>query len=186
MLNLSTSLLATILLLNAPFGICKELDYPVISVEDGDTIVVEIDGQPERLQLMGIDAPESVGNPKLQRDRQRTGLTSATLIDLGQEATRHLETMVSPGQRVTLEGGLQPHDKYGRIPTILYSPAGRPLSEAMVEDGFAVVLNRYPLPTELKQQLTEHEKSAATQERGLWNSHPKTMQAWSERTKQAP
>ena len=38
--------------------------YPVISIADGDTITVDVDGVDERIRLIGIDAPELKNPPE--------------------------------------------------------------------------------------------------------------------------
>ena len=55
--------------------------YPVKAVEDGDTLVVVAENQDVRIQLLGIDAPEDVPNPKLQKDLERTKLAEEVLIE---------------------------------------------------------------------------------------------------------
>ncbi len=158
-----------------------EHGYRVLSIEDGDTLLVEMDGRAQRLQLLGIDAPEDVANPKLHRDQQRTGLDADTLLALGRAATRHLESLIAPGQMVKLQGDLRKRDKYGRIPAIAYDQNGRALNDAMVADGYAVVLGRYPLDAETRDSLRRHEKRAIAEGRGLWGTYPAATIAWSGR-----
>ena len=55
-------------------------------VKDADTLRVEVDGESYRIQLPGIDAPESVPNPKLLRDVERTGRDAETLLAMGRRA----------------------------------------------------------------------------------------------------
>ena len=43
-----------------------------VGIEDADTLLVDVAGTAYRIQLPDIDAPESVPNPKLQRDVERT------------------------------------------------------------------------------------------------------------------
>jgi micrococcal nuclease len=155
--------------------------FRVLNIEDGDTLSVEMDGKAQRIQLLGIDAPEDLANPKLQRDRQRTGLDTDSLIAIGQAATRHLKSLVAPGQTVKLEGDLRKRDKYGRIPAIAYDQKGRALNVAMVEDGYAVILDRYPLDADFGDRLRYHEKNAIAEERGLWGTHRAAAVAWSGR-----
>ena len=162
-------------------ALSAEQAYRVLSVEDGDTLLVEMDGRAQRLQLLGIDAPEDVANPKLHRDQQRTGLAADTLLAIGRAATRHLESLTPPGQKVFLEGELEKRDKYGRVPVIASGPDGRVLNEAMVEDGYAVVLDSYPLEDEFLDRLRRHEKTAVDGERGLWGAHRAAALAWSGR-----
>ena len=153
--------------------------YPLQKVEDGDTLVVDIDGQSTRLQLLGIDAPEDVVNPKLTIDLEHTGLSEETLLKLGRQASNHLRELVKPGQMIVLRGNLKQKDKYGRIPVIAFSPDGHSLNAAMIADGYAMVLGRYPLDKTLKQQYQTLEAAARAEKRGLWGTNPGTMQAWS-------
>ncbi|MEA3276993.1 MAG: hypothetical protein U9Q81_17250 [Pseudomonadota bacterium] len=66
-----------------------------IDIEDGDTLIAEVDGVNERLQLAHIDAPEDADNAKLARDLQRTGLDRWVLLELGQTATGHLRELTN-------------------------------------------------------------------------------------------
>ena len=165
-------------------ALSAEHGYRVLSIEDGDTLLVEMDGRAQRLQLLGIDAPEDVVNPKLHRDQQRTGLDADTLLALGQAATRYLESLVPQGQTLMLEGDLGKRDKYGRVPVIASNPDGRVLNEAMVKDGYAVVLDRYPPDDQFRGRLRRHEEAAVAQGRGLWGTHRAAALAWSGRSVQ--
>lgn len=179
-MNIQTALLLTTL---SPF-ICAmatagESSFRVQSIEDGDTLVVEISGKAERIQLLGIDAPEDTENPKLERDLQRTGLEKQTLLAIGEEATQHLATLVAPDQLVKLAGELNKRDRYGRISVIVYSADGRSLNEAMVKQGYAILLGRFPLEAGFKDRLKESGKEAITNKQGLWKTHPAVVNAWS-------
>ena len=153
--------------------------YTLTGVEDGDTILVTIDGKPRRLQLQGIDAPEDVENPKLQRDRERTGLGSEALLELGREATRHLKGLIAEDDPVRLEGNLNRRDRYGRTPVTAYGRNGLSLNEQMVADGYARLLTRYPLDPAFRERLTAEQERARTRRRGLWGEYPEAMQGWS-------
>ena len=148
-------------------------------IEDGDTVVARIDGNPERLQLLGIDAPEDTDNAKFQRDLQVTGLQPEVLLQLGEQATQHVRTLLVPGQGVRISGELQRRDRYGRIPVMLYAAGERSVNEAMVGDGYALILRRYPLDAQLNIRLEALEAEAITGHRGLWGSYRESAAAWS-------
>lgn len=173
-----TALLCS-LALTAGHAQAQQQAFVVQGVEDGDTLIVEISGEKARLQLTGIDAPEDVMNPKLQKDMERTGLDAGTLLQLGQAATAHLASLVPVGARVTVEGQLEKRDRYGRIPAIVHSASGASVNETMVATGYAVVLGRYPMEPGLKARLLDMQKNAVEQKRGLWGSHPQTTHSWS-------
>ena len=141
--------------------------YPVKSVEDGDTLIIISGSEEIRDQLAGIDAPEDVPNPKHQRDKERTGLDQE-LLQLGQQATSHLAQLVAKGQ-VRLEGGLQKKDRYGRVPMMAFTMDGRSINEAMIGDGYAVVLGSYPMADELQKQWLQLEQTAVADGKGIWH-----------------
>lgn len=155
--------------------------YPLQKVEDGDTLVIDLDGQPVRLQLLGIDAPEDVANPKLERDIKRTGLDQEALLHLGHEASNHLRSLIHTGDRVQIEGDLGKRDKYGRVPVVAFASDGRSLNATMIADGYAIVLGRYPLDVHRRQQYQQLETQAIKEQRGLWGSAHQAMRAWSGR-----
>jgi len=177
MLRIKTVFICILFSLVAPAHADNDT-YTLTGVEDGDTILVEIDGKPRRLQLQGIDAPEDVDNPKLQRDRERTGLSDEALLILGQEATRHLHGLIAPKDPVRLEGNLKKRDRYGRTPVTAYGRNGLSLNEQMVADGYALIMMRYPLDPAFKERLVAEQERARTHRRGLWGTHSEAMQAW--------
>ena len=178
-MNIRTALLlTTIVPFISAMATAAESSFKVQSIEDGDTLVIEIAGKAERIQLLGIDAPEDVENPKLERDLQRTGLDKETLLTIGREATQHLATLIAPGQLVKLTGELNKRDRYGRISVIVYGPDEHSLNEAMVKEGYAVILGRFPLEAGFKSRLKESGKQAIANKQGLWKTHPATVNAW--------
>lgn len=152
--------------------------YPLVAVEDGDTITVQVGQEVKRLQLSAIDAPEDTMNPKLSRDLERTGLPAETLLNLGRAASDHLKSLVSPNDPVGIIGDLTASDRYGRIPVEAHVD-GRSLNAAMVADGYAVVLDRAPLEEIDRQKLKKLQQTAQDEERGLWGEHRNATFSWS-------
>lgn len=170
-------LVTTLLLTSAAWS--GQHTATVKSVKDGDTLIVEIKGEQVQIQLLGIDAPEDVPNPKLQKDTQRTKLSTEKLIAIGKLATEHLAELATPGKEVTVEAILSKKDTYGRIPAVVTNVALRNVNAAMVQDGYAVVLGRYPFDAYLKETLQKLQTEAITAKRGLWKSQPEIAKAWS-------
>ena len=181
-MNTRNSILASI---TAPLcllaAVANADPYTVHQIEDGDTLVILMDNKPERVQLLGIDAPEDTLNPKLTRDMQRTGLDEQTLLNLGNAATDHLKSLIVPDQQVALTGDLKKRDKYGRISLIISHAGDRSLNEAMVADGYAIVLQRQPLEASFKALLTQHEAEAIAERSGLWKKYYTDFMNWSGR-----
>ncbi len=153
--------------------------HRLIEVEDGDTLVVEVKGETRRLQLLGIDAPENVKNPKFERDLTRTGLNPSALLGLGQASAAHLRNLLPVGTSITLEGNLNSRDKYGRTPIVARVGKGQSINAAMIGGGYAITLVRYPLENDFKQKLLTLEIKAQSAQRGLWGDQSEAMRAWS-------
>ena len=168
-----------------PQANAAEASFVVQSIEDGDTLLVELDGQAQRIQLLGIDAPENVDNPKLKHDIEKSGLDKAVLLALGQAAAEHLSTLVAPGDRVALSGDLENKDRYGRILAQVSNRHGQILGEAMVQAGYAIALprNQFPEQQDYLRRLDRLERFARKANNGLWGSHSEQVRAWYDRTR---
>ncbi len=156
-------------LLAMPLAWAGGVQVPLVEVEDGDTLLVMLNGAPTRIQLAGIDAPEDKPNPKFNLDLRRTGLPAEKLLALGRAATLYLRKLAPPGSTLTLDGDLHKKDRYGRIVLTVRTADGRSLNERMVADGYARALG----PAYLALQ-----KEAQQNHRGLWGSHPDATRAW--------
>ena len=143
-----------------------------IEVEDGDTLMVSFPDGVNRIQLTGIDAPESSENPKFTVDLKRTGLTYETLMSLGVIATEHLRKLVRDGQVYSLHYDPHKLDKYGRMPGELFTQEGISINQSMVADGYAIAIAPSQERLSPLQQQSEKEK------RGLWGLLPKPTRDW--------
>ena len=157
--------------------------YTVLEVEDGDTLLLEIEGEPVRAQLLGIDAPEDGDNPKFRLDLKNTEMGAEQLKKLGKAATMHLKSLVAVGESVTIQGAMRVKDRYGRIPVIVDNRAGRTLSEAMVQDGYAIALPATEQDYAYGKRLDRLEQLSRKSNNGLWGSHPDTFRNWYDRTR---
>lgn len=94
----------------------------LVRVVDGDTLVVELDGQEERVRLLNIDTPETVhpGRP---------------VECMGPEATERMNELVSPGDQLILEFDQERTDRYDRLLAGVYADEVL-LNEQMARDGF--------------------------------------------------
>ena len=87
----------------------------VIRVVDGDTLKVRYWGKEESIRLIGIDTPESRVNKKTKRDAKRSGQDVETIIALGKRATEYVESLVKPGDGITIKLDVQELDRYGTL-----------------------------------------------------------------------
>lgn len=142
-------LLAALVLAAAAGGV--EFRGRVIGVNDGDTITVLHDRQPEKIRLHGIDAPEK-GQPFSERAKQfASGLAF--------------------GRAVTIR--VVDHDKYGRTVADVVLADGRSLNRELVRAGYAWWYRRYSND----RTLAELEAHARATRSGLW-ADPHAVPPW--------
>lgn len=121
-------------------------DVSVVSVIDGDTLDVSLDGVVETVRLIGINAPER----------------GECFAD---EATAALERLVAAGP-VRLGADTSDRDGYGRL--LRYVFVGEEhVNAALVEGGFAIA-RRYPPDTARADELEAAEERARADEVGMW------------------
>ena len=157
--------------------------YSLIEVEDGDTLIVEIEGRAERVQLLGIDAPENTENAKFTLDLQKTGFDPATLLGLGNAAAQYLQSLAPAGEALELQADLQQKDRYGRIPARVFISSGRDLAEEMILGGYAVALPVESMEPAYAERFDRLERFARKKGNGLWGSDAQTMNDWYVRTR---
>ena len=162
---------------------CSQLlpSYVLESIEDGDTIIVTLDGNSQRIQLLGIDAPENTENAKFNLDVKVKGLGKEELLILGNKSTDYLKSQIKKGHHIILIGDLKKKDKYGRIPAIVLTKKGKSLNLNMVKEGYAVLLKRFPLEEGFKASLEKAEQQAIADKKGLWKSDNELTTKWSGR-----
>ncbi|MFM7534273.1 MAG: thermonuclease family protein [Acidimicrobiales bacterium] len=131
----------------------------VVSVVDGDTIVVKIDGKRTTVRLIGIDTPETVA-------------PNRPVGCFGPEASKRTAALLPAGTAVRLERDVEARDVYGRLLAYVYRRAdGLFVNEDLVAGGFADVL-RIPPNTAHAERLTRARSDARRERRGLWGACP--------------
>ena len=116
--------------------------YKVIAIKDGDTIELLKDGQPLRVRLLGVDAPEK-NHDFGTRSRQFTSdLSFNKYVNLVVDGT----------------------DRYGRTVGTIILPDGRTLNQELVRNGFAWHYKAYSKD----EELARLEEEARAQKKGLW------------------
>ena len=122
---------------------------------DGDTIDLIIDGQEERVRLIGIDTPETVS-----RD--------TPVQCFGAEASAALEGLLPVGTVVRIERDDEPRDRFGRLLLYVYrEDDGLFVNRWMVENGFASAVSYRPNTT-FEAEFATLESGARDAQRGLW------------------
>jgi len=145
----------------------RTLPADVLSITDGDTIVIRLHGHKEKVRLIGIDAPECRPNPKAKKDSLRTGTDLRTINEMGQRSTRYVKSILKPLEPVTIELDVQHRDKYGRLLAYIWLQDGRLLNEEIVRAGYAGLMT-YPPNVRYQKRLQDAYRDAWEAGRGLW------------------
>lgn len=129
--------------------------YEVVRIVDGDTIDVSINGQIERLRLIGINTPETVDPRK-------------PVECFGHKASNKAKELLA-GKRVWLESdpAQGERDKYSRLLRYVFLEDGTNFNLAMIRDGYAYEYTYdeyYKYQTEFKTA----QKYAEANKAGLW------------------
>jgi micrococcal nuclease len=128
--------------------------YKVISVEDGDTIVVDMAGKPERVRFIGVDTPE-VKDPRKPVQCFGRAASSFTKQTVGPNSVR-LEADPENSNR----------DRYNRLLRYVYLPDNTLLNAKLIEEGYGFAYVGFPFTK--KAEFKALETQARKQNRGLW------------------
>jgi len=129
----------------------------VVRPVDGDTLIVDVDGQEERLRLIGIDTPESVAEDR-------------PVECYGPESKDRTADLLPSGTEVRLERDVEARDKYDRLLAYVTRAEDDVLVNLLlVEEGMAEAQS-YPPNTARQAQLEAAEQEARAAGRGLWGA----------------
>lgn len=134
----------------------NELDFPeyeVVRVVDGDTIVVNYNGNEEKVRLIGVDTPESV-HPNESKNTE-DGIKTSNYTK------ERLE-----GKIVKIELDVQERDKYGRILAYVYID-DKMYNKELLEIGYAKVAT-YPPNVKYVEDFAKIQAEAKENKMGLW------------------
>ncbi len=129
--------------------------FNVVSITDGDTLKVHIDGKTETVRIVGINTPETV-DPRKKPEC------------FGREASDKLKSLLT-GQKVELEidKTQSNRDKYGRLLRFVKLD-GKDVGLQMIQEGYAYESLFSSVPHKYYAQYVEAQKSAQSNKVGLW------------------
>ncbi|MEM6997350.1 MAG: thermonuclease family protein [Patescibacteria group bacterium] len=107
--------------------------YPVLSVYDGDTIGVKMDGREQKVRLIGVDTPETGGN-------------DTNIECYGFEATDYVRDLLD-GERVVLKADplSTNRDRYERLLRFVERKSdGLDVNLELVKNGYSPFYNNFP------------------------------------------
>lgn len=127
----------------------------VSRVIDGDTIVVDIGGVPEKVRLIGVDTPETVDPRKPVQcfGKEASAFTKSLLLNTSVK----LESDASQGER----------DKYGRVLRYVFLEDGTLVNKKIISEGYGHEYT-YRLPYQYQKEFKTAERSARESGKGLW------------------
>jgi micrococcal nuclease len=129
--------------------------YSVTHVVDGDTVDVDINGETERIRLIGLDTPETVDPRKPVQCFGKEASDKAKDILTGQKVK--IETDPTQGTR----------DKYGRLLAYVFLPDGTLFNKTMIEKGYGHEYT-YHLPYKYQIEFKAAQMGARDRKVGLW------------------
>jgi micrococcal nuclease len=126
-------------------------------VVDGDTLIVKIDGQRERVRLIGIDTPESV-KPR------------SPVECFGKEAAQHMAALLPEGTAVRLERDVEARDRFERLLAYVYRQRdGLFVNLELVRAGYAQPAT-FPPNVAHADKFVVAAREAREEGRGLWSA----------------
>ena len=126
----------------------------IVSVIDGDTIVLEVQNQTETVRLLGVDTPETVHPSK-------------PIECFGPEASAFTKATLVKGSSVKLLRDVEPRDRFQRLLVYLFLADGTLFNQLLIDRGFARTLSIEPNTT-FASQFATHESNARNRRVGLW------------------
>ncbi len=127
----------------------------MVEVVDGDTVVVKVAGQTERVRLIGIDTPEKAG-----------GFLPAECY--GEEATEFAAALLPVGTEVRLTRDVEPRDRYDRLLAYIHRAGdGLFVNLEIAAEGYAEALVIEPNTTHADAFYAAAAR-AREQGMGLW------------------
>ncbi len=128
----------------------------LVRVVDGDTLIVKLDGEEERVRIIGIDAPESVR-------------PNYPVECFGKEASDYLTSQLVPGDTVHIETdpSQDTRDRNGRILAHVFNNNDQNIGELMVSGGYTYEYT-YRDPYQYQSSYQAAENYARNKKLGLW------------------
>ncbi|MBQ6753292.1 MAG: thermonuclease family protein, partial [Clostridia bacterium] len=106
--------------------------YDVIRVVDGDTIIIDLNGEKTKVRLSNVDTPESVAGEESGKENTPEGIV----------ASDYIKKLLPDGSKVYLEYDNKIKDKYDRVLAYVYLEDGETMIQRLLlKDGMAKVFN---------------------------------------------
>ncbi len=130
--------------------------YKVAQFDDGDTIVVEMNGTRETVRFIGVDTPE-------------THKPNTPVQCYGPEASSYTKQLIG-SQKVRLQADPLDtnRDRYGRLLRYIYLPDGTLVEQKLISEGYGFAYTYFPF--EKATEFSAYEQQAKAANKGLWSA----------------
>lgn len=130
--------------------------YRVVKYNDGDTIVVDMNGLDETIRFVGVDTPET--------HKPNTPVQCG-----GPEASAYTRKTIGAYGQVRLQSDplSSNRDRYDRLLRYVYLPNSTLMNEALIQQGYGFAYTYFPFTKSAKFIKDEH--AAMTAKKGLWS-----------------
>ncbi len=128
--------------------------YKVEKFDDGDTIMVTMDGKQETIRFIGVDTPE-VKDPRKPVQCFGKAASAFTKQLIGDKPVR-LEADPENTNR----------DRYNRLLRYVYLPDGTLVNAEIIKQGYGFAYVSFP--TTKKDEFKRYQDEARAQNKGLW------------------
>jgi micrococcal nuclease len=128
--------------------------YKVTHVTDGDTIEVNMDGQAEKVRMIGVDTPE-------------TKKPNAPVQCFGPQASDFThKTLDSKSVRLEADPLDDNRDRYGRLLRYVYLQDGTLFEKSLISQGYGFAYISFPFTK--KNEFSKLQADAQAAKVGLW------------------
>jgi micrococcal nuclease len=130
--------------------------YRVRSVDDGDTIVIDMNGDTETVRFIGVDTPE-IKDPR------------KPVQCFGRLASEFTKNLIGNNHvRLEADPSTSNRDRYNRLLRYVYLPDNRLVNAEIIKAGYGFAYTSFPFTK--KQEFKILEEQAHTQNKGLWGN----------------
>lgn len=127
-----------------------------LSINDGDTFSVELDGEKKRVRLLMIDTPE------MNYDKGQP-------MAFAEEAKAYTEKLLKQAKTIKILVDKGPkEDNYDRLLAYVYID-GKMLQESLLEAGYGVIRYVNEPNNSLEQELRQVQEKAEKAKLGIWS-----------------
>jgi micrococcal nuclease len=128
--------------------------YKIAKFDDGDTIVVDMDGHNETVRFIGVDTPET-------RDPRKA------VQCFGYAAAEFTEKLIgSSPVRLESDPINTNRDRYNRLLRYVYLPDGQLVNAELIKQGYGFAYLSFPFTK--AEEFRQYETDAREANRGLW------------------